>query len=123
MVFILSNQYEKRYTPYMAKVAPQHLVHTPQLGRYLTLKLFLLKQSKIFYLGRQPKRMSMSSSGPMKAFWRFIRNYICHNAKIYYTYVLLVGMGAYNFHYWWIVSYYRKKNYFRSLEYAMEAEK
>ena len=65
----------------------------------------------------------MSSSGPMKSFWRFIRNYLCHNAKLYYTYVLLVGMGAYNFHYWWIVSYYRKKNYFRSLEYAIEAEK
>ena len=52
-----------------------------------------------------------------------VRSWICHNHKLYYTYVILCAMGVYNF--WWntCVGYYRRRNYHRSLEFAIQREK
>merc|ERR1712083_172217 len=54
--------------------------------------------------------------------WRMIRSWICHNHKFYYTYVILCAMGVYNF--WWntCVGYYRRRNYHRSLDFAIQRE-
>ena len=51
-----------------------------------------------------------------------IRSWICHNHKFYYTYVILCAMGVYNF--WWntCVGYYRRRNYHRSLDFAIQRE-
>ena len=52
-----------------------------------------------------------------------IRSWVCHNHKLYYTYVILCAMGVYNF--WWntCVGYYRRRNHHRSLEFAIQKEK
>ena len=52
-----------------------------------------------------------------------IRSWVCHNHKLYYTYVILCAMGVYNF--WWntCVGYYRRRNHHRSLEFAIQREK
>jgi hypothetical protein len=59
----------------------------------------------------------------VKNFWRTARTWICHNHKIYYTYVLCLSLGLYQF--WWysIVGYYRRRNFERSLEFAIMQEK
>lgn len=48
---------------------------------------------------------------------------MCHNHKLYYTYVILCAMGVYNL--WWqiTVGYYRQRNHHRSLPVAIQAEK
>ena len=55
--------------------------------------------------------------------WRGIRTWVCHNHKMYYTYVVLTALALSNF--WWhmCVGYYRQRNYTRSLEYAINVEK
>ena len=54
--------------------------------------------------------------------WRFIGKWVCQNHKLYYTYVIGVAFGVYNF--WWysMVGYYRARNHHRSLEYAIQRE-
>lgn len=47
----------------------------------------------------------------MKAFWRFIRSWVCHNHKLYYTYVIMCAFGVYNFWSYTLITYYRNKNY------------
>ena len=37
MPHLISNLYEKAYTPYTAKLAPRHLWSKPQLGKPLTI--------------------------------------------------------------------------------------
>merc|ERR1719498_559023 len=105
MPHLISNLYEKSYTPFTAKLAPRNMWSRPVLRR---------KPQKITRFGADPK---------VKAFWRFIRSWVCHNHKLYYTYVLCVALGVYNF--WWftLVGYYRQRNAHRSLEYAIQAEK
>jgi len=74
--------------------------------------------------GRRPQKITRIGADPTwKASWRFIRSWICHNHKLYYTYILLTSMLTYNF--WWYVcvGYYRSRNHERSLEYAIQAEK
>lgn len=58
-----------------------------------------------------------------KAAWRMIRSWICHNHKLYYTYVIMCACGLYQF--WWhtLVGYYRRRNNHRSLAYAQQMEK
>jgi hypothetical protein len=48
---------------------------------------------------------------------------VCHNHKLYYTYVLACSLVLYNF--WWqtIIGYYRRRNHERSLEFAIQKEK
>ena len=46
----------------------------------------------------------------VKAFWRFLRKWVCNNHKIYYTYVLFSGMFVYNVWYHITISYYRQRN-------------
>ena len=58
----------------------------------------------------------------MKATWRFIRSWICHNHKLYYTYVLLCAFGVYQFWWYTLVGYYRRRNVERSLEWAIQKE-
>ena len=75
-------------------------------------------------LVRKPPKVGRFGADPnVKLFWRTVRSWICHNHKLYYTYVLLVACGVYNF--WWntCVGYYRRRNYHRSLEFAIQAEK
>ena len=54
--------------------------------------------------------------------WRFVGKWVCQNHKFYYTYVLGVAFGVYNF--WWysMVGYYRARNHHRSLEFAIKKE-
>ena len=75
-------------------------------------------------LGRKPQKVGRLGADPTyKAFWRMIRSWVCHNHKLYYTYVILCAMGVYNF--WWntCVGYYRRRNHHRSLEFAIQKEK
>ena len=58
-----------------------------------------------------------------KAMWRMIRSWICHNHKVYYSYVIFVGFAAYQFWWYQIVGYYRRRNHHRSLPFAIQAEK
>ena len=52
-----------------------------------------------------------------------IRRWICHNTKLYYTYVILAAWATYCA--WWyiIIGYYRRRNAHRSLDYAIQKEK
>ena len=65
----------------------------------------------------------MGASPAVKQFWRLTRTWICHNHKLYYTYVLCCALGLYNF--WWfaMIGYYRRRNYTRSIEFAIQKEK
>jgi len=47
----------------------------------------------------------------VKAFWRFIRSWVCHNHKLYYSYVVLSAIGVYNFWYMVLIGYYQKRNH------------
>ena len=55
--------------------------------------------------------------------WRFIGRWVCQNHKMYYTYVVGVAFGVYQFWWYTLVGYYRQRNYHRSLEYAIQKEK
>ena len=73
---------------------------------------------------RKPAKVGRFGADPnVKLFWRTVRSWICHNHKLYYSYVLLVACGVYNF--WWntCVGYYRRRNYHRSLDFAIQKEK
>lgn len=58
-----------------------------------------------------------------KAAWRLVRSWVCHNHKLYYTYVIFCAFGLYQF--WWYscVGYYRRRNHHRSLPFAQMMEK
>ena len=58
-----------------------------------------------------------------KAMWRLIRNWVCHNHKVYYTVSICWAVGVYQF--WWhtLVGYYRQRNYHRSLDFAIQKER
>lgn len=59
----------------------------------------------------------------MKATWRFFRSWLCHNHKLYYSYVIAIACVTYQF--WWhtMVGYYRRRNHHRSLPFAIQKEK
>ena len=105
MPHLVSNLYEKKFTPFTAKLAPSNLWNRPVLER---------KPIKQTRFGADPT---------VKAFWRFIRSWVCHNHKLYYSYVLLCSIGLYNFWWYTLVGYYRQRNHHRSLEVAIELEK
>ena len=105
MPHLISNLYEKNYTPFTAKLAPRNLWNRPVLGR---------KQQKVTRFGADPR---------WKSFWRFIRTWVTHNHKIYYTYIILCSIGAYNFWYAVLIGYYQNRNHHRSLDVAIQAEK
>ena len=74
-------------------------------------------------LVRKPVKTSRLGADPnWKFFWRTIRSYICHNHKMYYSFVILNACLVYQF--WWhtCVGYYRRRNYHRSLEFAQRKE-
>ena len=105
MPHLVSNLYEKKFTPFTAKLAPSNLWNRPVLER---------KPIKQTRFGADPT---------VKAFWRFIRSWVCHMHKLYYSYVLLCSIGLYNFWWYTLVGYYRQRNHHRSLEVAIELEK
>ena len=79
-----------------------------------------------FYIqiGRQAPKVSRLGADPTwKATWRFIGRWVCQNHKLYYTYVIGVAWGVYNFWWYTMVGYYRQRNHHRSLEYAIQKEK
>ena len=47
----------------------------------------------------------------VQSFWRFIRGWVCHNHKVYYTYVVLCTMGVYGFWSNALIGFYQRKNY------------
>ena len=59
----------------------------------------------------------------MKASWRFIRSWVCHNHKVYYSYVIGVAFAVYQFWWYTCIGYYRRRNYHRSLPVAIQREK
>ena len=65
----------------------------------------------------------MGADPTFKAMWRLIRSWICHNHKVYYSYVICVALFTYQF--WWhqCVGYYRRHNHHRSLPFAIQKEK
>ena len=105
MPHLISNLYEKAYTPFTAKLAPRHLWSRPQLGR---------KPQKVSRFGADPK---------VKAMWRFIRTWIAQNHKLYYTYVLICAWGVYQFWWYTCINYYKRRNHHRSLEFAQQRER
>ena len=105
MPHLISNLYEKAYTPFTAKLAPRNLWSKPVLGR---------KPQKVTRFGADPT---------VKATWRFIRRWVTHNHKLYYTYAIVCAWAVYEFWWYTVVGYYRRRNYHRSLEYAIQKEK
>lgn len=59
----------------------------------------------------------------MKASWRFVRSWLCHNTKLYYTYVIGVAWGVYQFWWYTTVNYYMRRNEHRSMAHAIQREK
>ena len=51
-----------------------------------------------------------------------IRSWVCHNHKLYYSYVLLTACGIYNFWYIALIGYYKQRNHHRSLDVAIANE-
>jgi hypothetical protein len=83
MPHLISNLVEKSFTPFTAKLAPRHLWSKPKLG---TIPF----RSSLLPIGRQPQKVSRLGADPTwKASWSFIRRWVCHNHKLYYTYVLV----------------------------------
>ena len=75
-------------------------------------------------VGRQPAKVSRLGADPTwKAMWRLIRSWVCHNHKVYYSYVIGVAFMVYNFWWYTLVGYYRRRNDHRSLEWAINKEK
>ena len=105
MPHLVSNLVEKAYTPYTAKLAPRHLVNKPQLGR---------RPQKVTKFGADPT---------VKRFWRFTRRWVCHNHKVYYTYVVGCGWAVFCMNWYLCTEYYKRRNYHRSLEFAIKKEK
>ena len=105
MPHLISNLYEKAYTPFTAKLAPRNLWSKPQLGR---------RPQKVGRIGSDPT---------IKASWRLIRRWVTHNHKLYYTYVVICAWAVYQFWWYTVIGYYRSRNYHRSLEYAIQKEK
>ncbi|CAI2382783.1 unnamed protein product [Moneuplotes crassus] len=104
MPHLISNLVEKAYTPSIARIAPKHLVRKPQLGR-------------------QPQKITnIGNTALYRGFWRFTRRWICHNHKFWYSYVVLCAIGMYQVYYAVIVGHYVRKNYHRSMEYAILRE-
>jgi len=105
MPHLISNLVEKSYTPSTARLAPKNLWSRPTLAR---------KPQKTTFFSRDPT---------IKATWRLIRSWVCHNHKLYYSYVICVAFLAYQF--WWnmCVGYYRRRNHHRSLAVAIQREK
>ena len=76
----------------------------------------------------------MANSRYYRLFWRTTRRWLCHNHKLYYSYMFLCkqsnlyklydigAIGMYQLYYSMIVGYYVRKNYHRSLEYAIMRE-
>ena len=76
------------------------------------------------HLGRKPQKQTRFGADPtVKKTWRFIRSWICHNHKLYYTYVLLCAFGVYQFWWYTLIGYYRRRNHERSLEWAIQKER
>jgi hypothetical protein len=69
------------------------------------------------------KQTRFGADPTVKATWRLIRSWICHNHKLYYSYVIGCAFMVYQF--WWFtcVGYYRRRNHHRSLEWAIQKEK
>jgi hypothetical protein len=105
MPHLISNLVEKSYTPSTARLAPKNLWSKHSMGR---------KPAKTTRFSRDPT---------VKATWRLIRSWICHNHKLYYSYVIACGFFVYQF--WWAtcVGYYRRRNHHRSLPVAIQREK
>ena len=57
-----------------------------------------------------------------KASWRFIRSWVCHNHKTYYSLVLLTAIAMNYVMQTSAISYYQGRNYTRSLPYAIQRE-
>ena len=57
-----------------------------------------------------------------KATWRFIRSWICHNHKTYYSLMILNALAIQYVIQTSIVSYYQRRNYERSLPFAIQRE-
>lgn len=75
-------------------------------------------------LGRKPQKLTRFGADPtVKATWRFIRSWVCHNHKLYYSYVILCAFSVYQFWWYTCVGYYRRRNAHRSLEFAIQKEK
>lgn len=78
----------------------------------------------ITIIGRKLAKSTRFSADPtVKATWRFLRSWVCHNHKIYYSYVIGVAFGVYNFWWYTLVGYYRRRNEHRSLRHAILREK
>ena len=68
--------------------------------------------------------MSRFGADPtVKASWRFIRSWVCHNHKLYYSYVIGVAFVVYNFWWYTLIGYYRRRNHHRSLAVAQQRER
>ena len=105
MPHLISNLVEKNFTPYTARLAPKNLWSRPALGR---------KAAKVSRLGASPS---------WKSGWRFIRSWVCHNHKLYYTYVVFCTFMLYQTFYAGMIGYYVNRNQHRSIEWAINAEK
>ena len=117
MPHLVSNLYEKSYTPFTAKLAPRNMWNRPVLRKYIDIMTLLI----LNLIERKPQKVSRFGADPrVKAFWRFIRSWVCHNHKLYYSYVMICSMGLYNF--WWhtLVGYYRAKNAHVSYNYFVD---
>jgi hypothetical protein len=59
-------------------------------------------------LERKPIKQTRFGADPtVKRFWRLVRTWVCHNHKLYYSYVLLCSIGLYNFWWYTLIGYYR----------------
>lgn len=73
---------------------------------------FQTLRTLIYAVERKPQKITRFGADPkVKSFWRFVRSWICHNHKLYYTYVMVVALSAYNFWWYTLVGYYRQRNY------------
>ena len=71
---LVSNLVEKKFTPYTAKLAPEHTWARHNIGR---------KPQKVWGWNMDPT---------VQASWRFVRRWICQNHKLYYTGVMLSAL-------------------------------
>ena len=64
------------------------------------------------------KQSLITTSNTQKAFWRGVRTWVCHNHKLYYSWVIFCGFSVYNFWAYVLINYYQNRNYHRSLRVA-----
>jgi len=77
----------------------------------------------VLLTGRKPQKVTRFGADPtVKASWRFVRSWICHNHKAYYTYVIACSFVVYQFWWYTCVGYYKRRNHERSLEWAIQKE-